>query len=122
MRIANELEKVCHVCQKHFDELCEGKDKIYAFSIELESQSIWGGLGDKDKDKLYYISKKGWEYNIFEEEFGHYPRNIIQDYWGSMSSKDVEKDLNSDIPTMYEVESVIDFCKKIRKQYPDEFK
>lgn len=123
MRIANELEKVCQVCQKHFDELSEGKDKIYVFSIELDSQSIWGGLGDKDTDKTYYITKEGWLYNILKKEYGygHYPDNELQNDWSDISAKGIEQDLNSYKASMHEVETIINFYKSIRKKYPNDF-
>lgn len=124
MRIVNELEKVCQVCQKHFDELCEDTDQIYVFSIQLESQSIWGGLGDRDTDKTYYINKDGWVFNILKKEYGYgyYPDNELQNDWHNTSSKSIEQDLNSDKVTIRDVDTVINFYKKLREKYPNDFK
>ena len=125
MKFAYELEKLCKVCMNHFEELCEkGKDKIYVFSIELESQSIWGGNGDRDTDKIFYITPNGWKEEVITKEFGMYQKGdgIIKKDIRAISSDSIEKDINGDKAKRFDIEQLFRFYDKIKKIYPDEFK
>lgn len=125
MKFAYELEKLCKVCMNHFEELCEkGKDKIYVFSIELESQSIWGGNGDRDTDKIFYITPNGWREEVITKEFGMYQKGdgIIKKDIRAISNDFIEKDINGDKTKRFNMEQLFRFYDKIKKIYPDEFK
>ncbi|MBR6509319.1 MAG: hypothetical protein IKT38_01785 [Clostridia bacterium] len=124
MKFAYELEKLCKVCMNHFEELCEkGKDKIYVFSIELDSQSIWGGNGDRDTDKFFYITPNGWREETITKEYGMYQKGngiIAQDFCCT-TSKSIENDINGDKSKRFNIEQLFKFYDKIQKRFPDEF-
>lgn len=122
MNIVRDLDKLCKTCIKHFDEISEEKDKIYAFSIELASQSIWGGNGDRDTDKKFYITKDGWVAQTITLEFGMYGENILQDETKRITSEEIEKDLNGENAKMHEVETLFKFYHEIRTRYTEDFK
>ncbi|MBQ6825738.1 MAG: hypothetical protein IJP34_03650 [Clostridia bacterium] len=125
MKFAYELEKLCKACMNHFEELCEkGKDKIYVFSIELESQSIWGGNGDRDTDKIFYITQNGWRKEVITKEFGMYQKGdgIIKKDICDTTSKSIESDINGDKAERFNIEQLFRFYDKIKNKFPGEFR
>lgn len=124
MRIARKLEQLCSVCVNHFDELdLDRTGKVRVFSIELDSHTIWGGNGDSDTDRTYYISKEGWLVRDTVEETGLYQKGdgIVEDKWKKVSPEEIEMDINGVKATIFDVIILSKFCDKIHEKYPREF-
>lgn len=123
MKLTKELEELSKVCTSHFGELCQEKDRIKVFSIELESSSIWGGLGDRDTDMVFYITKNGWLKSIIESEFGEYQKGdgIIEKQEKAITCQEIEDDLNGQKATINDLKELLDFYYDIRKKYISEF-
>lgn len=125
MKLDYELEKICKVCISHFEELCEeDKERIFVFSISLDSQSIWGGNGDRDTDSLYYITKDGWKEETIVQEFGMYQKGdgIKSDSIKAVTSKDVESIINGDKATIRDIKQFLEFYDRIHDNYINDFK
>lgn len=125
MKIAHELEQLCSACINHFDELdLDRLGKIKVFSIELDSHTIWGGNGDSDTDRTYYISKEGWLVRDTVKETGAYQKGdgTVKDKWEKASPEIIEMDINSGEATIFDIMSLLKFYDKVRDKYPREFK
>lgn len=125
MKIIRELEQLYSACINHFDELdLDRVGKIKVFSIELDSHTIWGGNGDSDTDRTYYISKEGWLVRHTVKETGPYQRGdgTVEDKWEKASPDELEMDINGDNATIFDIMSFLKFFDKIRDKYPREFK
>lgn len=123
MKLIKELEKLSKVCISHFDELCKGEDRIEVFSIESDSYSIWGGLGDRDTDMFFYITKNGWLKSIVESETGEYQKGdgIINKKEIAITCQEIEDDLNGQKATIYDLKQLLKFYDDIRTKYISEF-
>lgn len=124
MKISHELEQLCSACINHFDELdLDRLGKIKVFSIELDSHTIWGGNGDSDTDRTYYISKEGWLVRDTVRETGTYQKGdgTVKDKWEKASPEIIEMDINGVKATIFDIMSLLKFYGKIRDKYPREF-
>lgn len=125
MKIARELEQLCSVCISHFDELdTDRAGKIKVFSVELDSHTIWGGNGDSDTDRTYYISKEGWFVRDTIQEIGSYQKGngMVEDKWEKTSPEKIEMEINGVKTTLFDVMSLLKFYNKVRDKYPTEFR
>lgn len=124
MKIARELEQLCLTCINHFDELdLDRLGKIKVFSIELDSHTIWGGNGDSDTDRTYYISKDGWLVRDTVKETGAYQKGdgTVEDKWEKASPEIIEMDINGAKATIFDIMCLLKFYTKVRDKYPREF-
>lgn len=125
MNISHELNQLCKVCINHFEELCEdGTGKIKVFSIELDSQTIWGGNGDRDTETAYYLTTNGWLERKTITEYGLYGKGdgVVEDNSQATTSENIEQILNGMKATIYDVKQLFRFYEQVRDRYPLEFK
>lgn len=124
MKVIRELEQLCTACINHFDDLdLDGRGKIKVFSIELDSHTIWGGNGDRDTDRTYYISKEGWLVRDTVKETGSYQKGdgTVEDKWEKASPIKIEMDINGGKATIFDIMRFLKFYNEIRNKYPKEF-
>ena len=97
MNILRDLQKLTSSCIKHFDELKKG-NKIHLLTINLDSQSIWGGNGDRDNDLIFYLTKEGLYSTNIIQEFGMYQKGdgIIEEKTSPIEIIELQKALNGE--------------------------
>lgn len=123
MNILRDLQKLTSSCIKHFDEL-KKDNKIHLLTINLDSQSIWGGNGDRDNDLIFYLTKEGLYSTNIIQEFGMYQKGdgIIEEKTSPIEIKELQNALNGEYATLFNIESFVKFYNTIRKKYPEDFK
>ncbi len=123
MNIIRNLKKLTDSCVKHFDEL-KVDEKVSLLTINLESQSIWGGNGDRDKDLHFYVNENGLYSTTIIQEYGMYQKGngVIDKKTSRAEISEIENALNGEYATLFDVESFINFYNTIRKKYPEDFK
>lgn len=124
MNIKKELNDLCNACIKHFDEISsDGSKRIRVFSITLESRDIWGGNGELDTTETIYITKDGWLSETITTETGLYQKSnpVIKTSSQKLLSEDVEKILNGDKVSMYDVIELTVFYQNTRNKYLEDF-
>lgn len=123
MNILRDLQKLTTSCIKHFDEL-KKEDKIHLLTINLDSQSIWGGNGDRDTDLIFYITKEGLYSTNITQEFGMYQKGdgIIEKKTSHVELIELQNALNGENATLFNIESFVKFYNNIREKYPEDFK
>lgn len=123
MNILRDLRKLTTSCIKHFDEL-KNDDKIHILTINIHSQSIWGGNGDRDNDLIFYLTKEGLYSTNIIQEFGMYQKGdgIIEKKTSHVELIELQNALNGEYTTLYNIESFVKFYNTIRKKYPEDFK
>lgn len=122
MELTEVLKQVQRVCLNHFEELTQ-TEELPVFRINISSQTIWGGNGDRDEDLVILLTKDGWVERNIESDTGLYQKG---DGIRSCSDRPMTEERLVVLAHKHEdiaaLERLIKFVDRIKEQYPDEFR
>ena len=121
MELIEQLKQVRQVCLEHFEELTQTQE-LLVFSVNIKSQTIWGGNGDRDEDLYVLLTREGWVERNIESETGWYQKG---DGIRSRSEMSATEEGVAALAKKYEENAALErlsrFISRIQEQYPEGF-